>query len=259
MHPIEHSAKDREHMKSIKSILKRKFELARIVAVVRFFAISASVVVFVACGILAAPCFWFTFRYGMPDILSGRFFAEYEWSSIYAGGAFDQFGLTKLVICIFVAEMFLVLGRFLFAKLSRNHIWRICVNTLSIAALIVPLAMSIYCAWELSRYIAVMGVTSDRIQGVRWVILLMFTPVYCTVKWIAGQITVKKHIWMAMVCLLASCAVFFVIDAAACRAVASHPCPQICYPNRVCVPDVPETSTSYGLTELLFGVWTKGK
>lgn len=52
---------------------------------------------------------------------------------------------------------------------------------------------------------------------------------------------------------------FFAVDAAAYRAIASHPRPQICYPNRVYVPDVPETSTSYGLLELLFGVRMKGK
>jgi hypothetical protein len=240
----------------MKSILKHRFEPVRIVAVARFFAISAAVAVFVACGILAAPFFWFTLRYGVPEILSGSL--KYDWNVVYAGGGFDQFGLTKLVICIFATEMFIVLGRFLFVKLSQNRIWRICVNTLSIAALIVPLIMSIYCAWELSRYIAVMGVTSDRIAGVRWVILFIFIAAYCTVKWIAGQITLKKHICMIAACLLAACTTFFAVDAAACRAVASHPRPQICCPNGVAVPDVPETSTSYGLTELLFRVRQKG-
>jgi hypothetical protein len=238
------------------SILKHRFETVRIVAVARFFAISAAVAVFVACGILAAPFFWFTLRYGLPEILSGSL--KYDWNVVYAGGGFDQFGLTKLVICIFATEMFIVLGRFLFVKLSQNRIWRICVNTLSIAVLIVPLIMSIYCAWELSRYIAVMGVTSDRIAGVRWVILFIFIAAYCTVKWIAGQITLKKHICMIAACLLAACTTFFAVDAAACRAVASHPRPQICCPNGVAVPDVPETSTSYGLTELLFRVRQKG-
>jgi hypothetical protein len=234
----------------MKSILKHRFEPVRIVAVARFFAISAAVAVFVACGILAAPFFWFTLRYGVPEILSGSL--KYDWNVVYAGGGFDQFGLTKLVICIFATEMFIVLGRFLFVKLSQNRIWRICVNTLSIAVLIVPLIMSIYCAWELSRYIAVMGVTSDRIAGVRWVILFIFIAAYCTVKWIAGQITLKKHICMIAACLLAACTTFFAVDAAACRAVASHPRPQICCPNGVAVPDVPETSTSYSLIELLF-------
>ena len=234
----------------MKSILKHRFEPVRIVAVARFFAISAAVAVFVACGILAYPFFWFTLRYGVPEILSGSL--KYDWNVVYAGGGFDQFGLTKLVICIFATEMFIVLGRFLFVKLSQNRIWRICVNTLSIAALIVPLIMSIYCAWELSRYIAVMGVTSDRIAGVRWVILFIFIAAYCTVKWIAGQITLKKHICMIAACLLAACTTFFAVDAAACRAVASHPRPQICCPNGVAVPDVPETSTSYSLIELLF-------
>jgi hypothetical protein len=234
----------------MKSILKHRFKPVRIVAVARFIAISAAVAVFVACGILAAPFFWFTLRYGVPEILSGSL--KYDWNVVYAGGGFDQFGLTKLVICIFATEMFIVLGRFLFVKLSQNRIWRICVNTLSIAVLIVPLIMSIYCAWELSRYIAVMGVTSDRIAGVRWVILFIFIAAYCTVKWIAGQITLKKHICMIAACLLAACTTFFAVDAAACRAVASHPRPQICCPNGVAVPDVPETSTSYSLIELLF-------
>ena len=242
----------------MKSILKHRFEPVRIVAVARFFAISAAVAVFVACGILAAPFFWFTLRYGLPDILSGRFFTEYDWDAVCAGGCWDQGGLTRYMMCIFAAEMFVVLGRFLFAKLPRNLIWRICVNTLSIVALVVPLAMSLYCAWELSRYIAVMGVTSDRIQGVRWVLLLIFAPVFCMVKCLAGQMTLKMRIWMAMACLFTACAAFFAIDAAACRAVASHPRPRICYPNRVYVPDVPETSTSYGLTELLFRVRQKG-
>ena len=234
----------------MRGIMKCKFGQAEIIAVVRFFSIIASVVSFILCGFLAVPVCWFTLRYGAPEILSGSL--KYDWNVVYAGGAFDQFGLTKLVICIFATEMFIVLGRLLFVKLSQNRIWRICVNTLSIAALIVPLIMSIYCAWELSRYIAVMGVTSDRIAGVRWVILFIFIAAYCTVKWIAGQITLKKHICMIAACLLAACTTFFAVDAAACRAVASHPRPQICCPNGVAVPDVPETSTSYSLIELLF-------
>ena len=239
--------------------VKRKIEFSGIIAIVRFFAIIASVVSFVVCGTLAAPFCWFVLRYVVPEILSGRFFAKYDWDVVYAGGCWDQSGLTKLVICIFATETFIMLGRFLLAKLSHNRTWRICVNALSIAVFVVPLAMSVYCAWELSRYIAVMGVTSERIQGVRWVIIFMSAPAYCTVKWIKGKMSVRKHIWMVASCLLVASVMFFAIDAAAYRAVASHPRPEICYPNRVYVPDVPETSTNYGLLELLFGVWMKGR
>jgi hypothetical protein len=69
----------------------------------------------------------------------------------------------------------------------------------------------------------------------------------------------QNGMYSALVITKVAYVMFFAIDAAACRAVASHPRPQICYPNRVYVPDVPETSTSYGLLELLFGVWMKGK
>ena len=82
--------------------MKCKFGQAEIIAVVRFFSIIASVVSFILCGFLAVPVCWFTLRYGAPEILSGSL--KYDWNVVYAGGGFDQFGLTKLVICIFATS-----------------------------------------------------------------------------------------------------------------------------------------------------------
>ena len=102
--------------------------------------------------------YWIVLRHAAPRLLSGGFFTEYDRGIVIAGGAFDQFGLTKPVICIFITEMPTVLGWFLFTMLSHNRIWRISVNTSSIAALLIPLTMSLYCAWELSYCGDVSGV-----------------------------------------------------------------------------------------------------
>ena len=45
---------------------------------------------------------WSICHDGIQDIVSGRFSSEHRFNVIYSGGAFDQGGLTKLVILICV-------------------------------------------------------------------------------------------------------------------------------------------------------------
>lgn len=54
---------------------------------------------------------WLICHDGIQDIVSGRFSSEYRFNVIYSGGAFDQGGLTKLVILIFAMELLAVLWR----------------------------------------------------------------------------------------------------------------------------------------------------
>ena len=214
-------------------------------------------VVFAAFGMVAVPAYWITLRYWVPKILSGRFLAKYDWSAVTAGGAFDQSGLTKLMILILAMEIFVLLGRNLAVRLSSRSTWRICVNTVFLLALVMPFVMSLFCAWELARYIAVMGVTPDRISAARYLILFISTPVFLVIRWHIGCIAIKKYAALMIACIAAACCMCFTVDAIARRSVALHPRPEMCWPNRVGVPSEPETFTDYGLKEVVFGVSAK--
>jgi len=207
---------------------------------------------FAIVGSMAVLCCFSILRDILPEIWPGQFFAQYHWEAVSAGGAFDQGGLTKGVVIIFVLEVLVVLGRDLGALVSRRRLWRVGLNTLFIAALVVPFVMSLHLAWELSRLIAVMGMTLHRVIAVRLVILFFFVPAFCTARWAIGIVGVKRIVMTCVVCQVVACAVFFAVDAAARRAVASHPRPTVCWPNNVAVPSSPETSPDYGLAEVVF-------
>ena len=223
---------------------------------VKFVARCILVVASIIVGLVAVNAYYVVLRYGAPAILSGRFFAKYDWNAITAGGAFDQSGLTKLMFCILVLELFAVLGRNLFITLSCQRTWRVGVNVIFLVVFVLPFMMSVLCAWELSRYIAVMGVTHNRILGVRYLILFLFTPLFCAVRWCVGSFKIKKMIFIGVGCLIAAYCVFSTIDAMARQSVASHPRPCVCWPNRVGVPSQSETPVDYGLMEVIFGVPT---
>ena len=207
---------------------------------------------FAVVGSMAALCCYGMLCCVVPEIWSGQFFAQYHWEAVSAGGAFDQGGLTKGVVIIFVLEVLVVLGRDLGALVSRRLPWLVGINAVFIAALVVPVALSLHLAWELSRLIAVMGLTLDRTFAVRLAILFLFVPVFCTARWTLGIAGVKRIVIVCVACQIVACAVFFAVDAAARRAVASHPRPTVCWPNNVAVPPAPETSPDYGLAEIVF-------
>lgn len=216
-------------------------------------------VAFLATALPAVLFHWIALVHGAPEILSGRFFSSYNWNAICGGGAFDQSGLTRMMIVVFFLETFAVLGRNLFVMLSSRRKWSICVNALFIVALVLPFVTAIFCSWELCRYIAVMGITNKRIIGVRYLILFMSIPMFCTLRWVIGTFSTRKIALMAVGCLLAAFTTFLAIDTAARRSVAAHPRPAWCWPNHVGVPDKAETATDYGLKELFFGVSTRKK
>ena len=224
---------------------------------VKFVARCILAVASMIVALIAVNAYYVVLRYGAPEILSGRFFAKYDWNAITAGGALDQSGLTKLIYCILVLELFAVLGRNLIITLSCRRTWRVGVNVIFLVAFVLPFMMSVLCAWELSRYIAVMGVTPNRILGVRYLILFMFTPLFCAVRWHIGSFKIKKMIFIGAGCLIAAYCVFSTIDTMARRSVASHPRPCVCWPNRIGVPFQSETSVDYGLMEVIFGVPAK--
>ena len=207
---------------------------------------------FAVVGSMAVLCCFSILRDILPEIWPGQLFAQYHWDAVAAGGSFDQGGLTKGVVIVFVMEALIVLGRDLGALVSRRRLWRVGLNTLFIAALVVPFVMSLHLAWELSRLIAVMGMTLHRVIAVRLVILFFFVPAFCMARWALGIVGVKRIVMTCVVCQVVACAVFFAVDAAARRAVASHPRPIVCWPNKVAVPPSPETSPDYGLAEVVF-------
>ena len=67
---------------------------------------------------------WSICHDGIQDIVSGRFSSEYRFNVIYSGGAFDQGGLTKLVILIFAMELLAVLCYALAVSISHSR--RLC-------------------------------------------------------------------------------------------------------------------------------------
>ena len=89
--------------------------------------------------------YWIVLRHAAPRLLSGGFFTEYDRGIVIAGGAFDQFGLTKPVICIFITEMLTVLGWFLFTMLSQSFAKPIhCLSVYGKPALTAPQTTSAY-------------------------------------------------------------------------------------------------------------------
>ena len=120
-----------------------------------------------------------------------------------------------------------------------------------LAAFAVPVAMSFIYSWELARYIAVMGITPNRIIGVRFAILFLFVPLACLTGCFAGAKPIKRVAIAAGACLLAAYMTFMAVDAAARKSISRHPRPGLCWPNMVLVPSAPETPADYGLKEIL--------
>ena len=98
------------------------------------------------------------------NIISGRFLHD---ERIYAGGAFDQGGLFKLGILVFVAFMGVV------SMLGLHRMWlkalplfvtRILRFTV-VGLLVLEIGPLFHYHWHLFRYIAAMGITFYRVVG----------------------------------------------------------------------------------------------
>lgn len=188
-------------------------------------------------------------------ILSSDFFSEYyKLNHLVAGGAFDQNGLTRILAIILFMETFALLGRNLLILTSKRRGWRIACNLLFLLGFVLPVCWALIYTWELSRYIAVMGITPARIAGVRFAVLLFFVPLFCMLRWNMAKCTPKRTGVIFLGCAVLAYSAVAAIDARAIRAVDTHPRPAVCFPNRVAVPEKPATATDYGLKEICFGI-----
>ena len=181
-------------------------------------------------AVLAVPLNWLICHDGIQGILSGRFFSEYRFDVIYRCGAFDQGGLAKLVICIFIMESFAVLGYGLSVSISRPRWWRMVCISMVLAFFVAPVGMNLLYSWELARYIAVMGVTPKRIDGALLSVLFLFVPMACLAGCFMGVKSTKRIVYAAVVCMLVAGTVFMTVNAAARKSISCHPLPTIIYP-----------------------------
>ena len=209
----------------------------------------------VLMGLLSVPAYWFAFHCA-PEFLSGQYFTAYNFDMITMGGAFDEGGLTKLLIVIVVLETFPVLAWYMCTLISSWRKWRVGCTVVLLLAFVLPTVAATMYTWELSRYIAVMGITAKRIVGVRYAILFFFTPLLCAVKWIAGHMMWAKNALVIGICLVVAYAIVLGINSAARQSVASHPRPKMARTaiRHIWVPSKPDAPTDYGPWSILFGV-----
>ena len=191
-----------------------------------------------------------TLSQDLTKMISGYLFSRFD--TVFAGGAFDQGGLTKPAMSIFMMEVFAALGYSLSVRISRPQWWRIACIMTCLAAFVAPIALAVHYSWELTRYIAVMGITPSRIMGVRFAILFLFVPLVCLAGCFVGAKSIKRVTITAGICLIVAYMMFRTVDTAARKSISCHPRPKLCMPNMIWVPDTPETSPDYGLKEILF-------
>jgi hypothetical protein len=163
-------------------------------------------------------------------------FAEYDFNRVIAGAAMDQSGLTKIAVIILLIEAWTIFNWHMCGLISRWRIWRLAHTSFFLIAFALPLMWSMWYTWELWRYIAVMGITVNRAKAVLLAILFFFSPAFCAVKWIVGQMPRTKNLRAAVICLSVALAVVLGINVAARLSLASHPRPTICEPYGVSVP-----------------------
>jgi hypothetical protein len=183
--------------------------------------------------VLAVPTMmlnWSNWDDVIQGIVSGRFSSKYRFDLIYSGGAFDQGGLTKLVILIFAMELLTLLCYALSVLISRSRWWRVVCIAMTLVFFIAPVGMNLLYSWELARYIAVMGITPKRIEGALLSILFLFVPMACLAGCFIGVKSAKRIIYAAFWCMLAAGIVFMAVNAAACKSISCHPLPTNIYP-----------------------------
>ena len=183
--------------------------------------------------ILAVPTMmlnWSNWDDGIQGIVSGRFSSKYRFDLIYSGGAFDQGGLTKLVILIFATELLVVLCYALAVSISRSRWWCVVCIVMTMVFFIAPVGMNLLYSWELARYIAVMGITPKRIEGALLSILFLFVPMACLAGSLISIKSTKRVVCAAIGCVFVAGAVFITVNAAARKSISCHPLPTIIYP-----------------------------
>ena len=186
--------------------------------------------------ILAVPAVsfnWWICHNAIQGIASGRFFSEYRFNVIYSSGAFDQGGLTKLVVFIFASELLAVFCYALSLSISRSRWWRVVCIAEVMAFFAAPVGINLLYSWELARYIAVMGITSMRIVGALLSVLFLFVPMACLAGCFIGGKSTKRIVCIAIGCMLVAGAVFMTVNAAARKSISCHPRPTIIYPYNV--------------------------
>lgn len=202
------------------------FEDKKIRIVLKCFAVALLLVL----AVLTVTFNWSICHDGIQDIVSGRFSSEYRFNVIYSGGAFDQGGLTKLVILIFAMELLAVLCYALAVSISHSRWWRVVCIAMILVLFIAPVGMNLLYSWELARYIAVMGITPKRIEGALLSVLFLFVPMACLAGCFIGVKSTKRIIYAAFGCVLVAGIVFMTVNAAARKSISCHPLPTIIYP-----------------------------
>ena len=112
----------------------------------------------------------------------------------------------------------------------RSRWWRVVCIAMTLVFFIAPVGMNLLYSWELARYIAVMGITSKRIEGALLSVLFMFVPMACLAECFIGVKSAKRIIYAAFWCMLAAGIVFMAVNAAACKSISCHPLPTNIYP-----------------------------
>lgn len=115
------------------------FEDKKIRIVLKCFAVALLLVL----AVLTVTFNWSICHDGIQDIVSGRFSSEYRFNVIYSGGAFDQGGLTKLVILIFAMELLAVLCYALAVSISHSRWWRVVCIAMVLVLFIAPVGMNL--------------------------------------------------------------------------------------------------------------------
>ncbi len=186
--------------------------------------------------IMAVPAVslnWWICHNAIQGIVSGRFFSEYRFNVIYSSGAFDQSGLTKLVVFIFALELFAVFCYALAVSISRSRWWRVVCIAEVLAFFAAPVGINLLYSWELARYIAVMGVTPKRIEGALLSVLFFFVPMACLAGCFIGVKSIRRIVCAAIGCMLVAGTVFMTVNAAARKSISCHPRPTIIYPYNI--------------------------
>ena len=127
-------------------------------------------------------------------------------------------------------ESFAMLGYGLSVSISRPRWWRIVCIAIVMAFFVVPVGMNLLYSWELARYIAVMGVTPNRIVGALLSVLFLFVPMACLAGCFMSAKSTKRIVYAAIVCLLVAGTVVIAVNAAARKSISCHPLPTIIYP-----------------------------
>ncbi len=212
-----------------------------------------------AGGILLLPVLFVTGRtYGVLCRMVPSLGRSFHSKTLISGGAFDQSGLLNLLLITLLSVLFI-----LSAKLTayavpafRRQPHRLILNAVLSIAYLLPIYSAVVFTWHLFRLIAVMGITPERITGVRISIGLFAVPFFSIAWWFIRNVNVWRILAVGFLALTMASATVWGIDGAARHTLARQPRPTRFAPRLGdgTVPEQAETPTVFGLREILFGI-----